>query len=479
MMKALAIVVIAYIVIALIACFFNGQQVTNPNSNFAPPEPPPLKPHTPTSTPTATIEEGKVKVDEIRGALNEASNDKFETNDKLVSEGFNYIVDNDGTHCYANNTSHTIYGGPANQGGVDGNNPTAVIQACIDSLTSGGKVFIRNVPDAPYSINKDLVCDSNIQFVSDGAQLVLSGASVLTKAMFDLNGKDNLVFDGLYLNGNTATAGRGIGGSFGNNVTIRNCKFDAWNTRHAIGAYSGNGLFLLNNFIGDCTGAGSEGGCENVLVRGNYVFESCSDYPIMIAGNTAMNNIVTIANNSVSYGTSGAGGCIDVVASNAIISNNLCYGATTAGIYVHDNFDTGGTDSISNITISGNNVKSCKQKGIIVANNDANRVDLLIENNYVEDGLTLNTINDALIVGNIFSSGYVYTVKCSHINFFRNEITGDDYCFNIENGAICLDKVVIIGNRLSANKSIFAGGRLPTNLRCKGLVVHLIFYKSQ
>lgn len=344
-----------------------------------------------------------------------------------------------------------------------GSDTSTVIQLAIDSVfaVGGGSVFVRN-SGGFYSISSDILMKSNVNMFSDGAELRRTG--VLTNSVFDLNGATDIRIEGFFFNGNLAGSGRGIGRD-GKNIIIEKNRFDGWNTQHSVGVYDSENIKLLNNFVGDCSGFGSAGNVTGMLVKGNYFFEATLDFAIIVAGNLYANDDVIIEDNIIPYGSTEAGGCIDVVARNVIIKNNIVKNGYLNNIFIHDNIGTGGTDEIQKAIIEDNIIFSPQTgRGLVITNNDTTtNANIQVKNNYIENGMTLGYIGIAKVSENDVNGGGIYLLEGRKHDYYNNYIYNGTYCFNIEPSVTFIDDCIMIGNRLEASTAIFYGSRLPTN----------------
>ena len=371
-----------------------------------------------------------------------------------------YCIFTDGTTVYAKN---------GNTGAIDysGSSTSSVIQSALDNLPANGKLFIKKA-SSYYGIDTQINIPTGAKYITIQSDYAELRRTANIDSMFNLNNiSGSLVVEGVYFNGNGATlaaTNRGIGGS-GSNIVIQDNIFDGFNARHPVGISSSTNIKLIQNSIGDSAGFGSEGGVNGLIISDNNFFEATNDYAIMAAGNTQGNNNVLIENNLVPFGSSGAGGGIDVVAQNAIIRGNYVNNPYQHSIYVHTNVALGGSMDVKNIVISNNilnNTQSVGGKSILVQNNNTvSTANLVISNNYLDKGITLNSIKKAVVEGNILND-YIYTLKDSDVDIYNNKFYGT-YAINIEPSVTFLDDARIIDNRFNTTTGTFAGNRFPTN----------------
>ena len=99
---------------------------------------------------------------------------------------YTYIVSTDGVDCYASSAYQTIFGGPTDIGGVDGGDPAAVMQACLDALVSGGVIMIHGEIDcAGTGLTVDF-SDITICGAGYSDKLIFNGVTGITVAQ-DIN----------------------------------------------------------------------------------------------------------------------------------------------------------------------------------------------------------------------------------------------------------------------------------------------------
>lgn len=69
---------------------------------------------------------------------------------------------------------------------IDGTDASTVIQAAIDALLNGGKIFIK---PGTYSISNKIIGGSAIQFIGEGYSSFLDGTG--SAEIFEFDGKNN------------------------------------------------------------------------------------------------------------------------------------------------------------------------------------------------------------------------------------------------------------------------------------------------
>jgi hypothetical protein len=199
------------------------------------------------------------------------------------------------------------------------------------------------------------------------------------------------------------------------------------------------------------------------------------DYPLVAAGNLKKNTEVVITGNQIPFGSSNGGG-IDVVASNATISNNYVKDAYQHSIYVHDNYGYGGKDDPTNITISSNRLIGGGNSNLggnsITLQSGNNSVDnnVHITNNYCDKGIGLTNAKKIIITNNILNRR-IYVIRGQRFIVSANQIyAGTNGALAVEpntNFAPILDKLVFTNNILevgaNTTRAIFPTGA-PTNL---------------
>ena len=398
--------------------------------------------------------------------------------DRIYGENWNYtiqflklttpnqiVLSKSGTTYYANR----------NDGGLVSSSSdfdTVLSNAITDISDDGGRLFIKKINGVTYDIDSSVSLPSTaVDFIIESDFAEVKRTSNLTM-MFNKNGNTGkTVFRNIYFNGNSAGSGntnKAIGGSSGSYLRVDGCVFDGYGTRHPVGVSGMTHVSIANNWIGDCGGLGSEGGCNDVQYTGNYVFEAVNDYPFMVAGNLTSNTRIMIDRNILSTGNT-AGGGIDVVGSYVTITNNIINTPYLHGIYVHDNDATGGTDYISNVLISNNIIKGVGAgggKSVVVENiDDSTDAFVCVSDNYLDKGLGLTSIRNAEISSNIFATGQCYTIGGVKLNFHDNVFAGS-IAFNIESTATYMDDVMIANNRIDS-ATPFNGSRLPTTATIK------------
>jgi hypothetical protein len=324
-----------------------------------------------------------------------------------------------------------------------GTNASQIIQNTIDTLDVGS-ILIKNVNSA-YDIDSSIFLKSNVNMLSDGAELTPIGTKY--QPIFVLGETSNIIIKGFYFYGANASYEhadqRAIATSIGewyegveggSNIQILNNKFDNWNHAHSVDIYESQNILLNGNLIGDCSGFGTGNRCYRVTITNNIVFESTTDYAIMAVGNQHKNVHVIISGNHLSSSPSSGNGGIDVIASDAIISNNIIDNPDQWCIYVHDNFAYDGTDRPTEIIIEGNIcIGNSVDMSIQIENYDETSMGLIVRNNICTRGIHLTNIVDATIEGNDVgtltgSNQAIEVYEGSNIAFIGNRLHSCYYC---------------------------------------------------
>ena len=173
---------------------------------------------------------------------------------------FGKDTDGDGTYdiVYAKNcTSGQIeFGGEWDAGGVDGANASAVIQAVIDALSSGGIVLIKaGTYTAPIATTV-FVRKSNVRIIGEGMDATILGNMTIVLGS-DTQGSDaplikDISVESLTINGtNLPDHGNGIGFRNVENAKVINVRFFAIPYWSIIGAFESGvpkskSLWLIN-----------------------------------------------------------------------------------------------------------------------------------------------------------------------------------------------------------------------------------------
>jgi hypothetical protein len=379
--------------------------------------------------------------------------------------------------------------GSSNSVEFSGSDATMILQSILTELgrnDKGGSLFIKRPKnDEPFDLATEVTMpkgSQNIIIESDGAELRrIENLGCIINTNKNTGVK---IFKGLRINGNnpaptgntgTGAPNKGICINGGSNTIVEDCYFTLFSNVHPVAAANSNNVILQRNQVGQCGGFGSEGGCSNLQIINNYFFAPGMDYPLVAAGNLKKNTEVVITGNQIPFGSSNGGG-IDVVASNATISNNYVKDAYQHSIYVHDNYGYGGKDDPTNITISSNRLIGGGNSNLggnsITLQSGNNSVDnnVHITNNYCDKGIGLTNAKKIIITNNILNRR-IYVIRGQRFIVSANQIyAGTNGALAVEpntNFAPILDKLVFTNNILevgaNTTRAIFPTGA-PTNL---------------
>jgi parallel beta-helix repeat protein len=354
-----------------------------------------------------------------------------------LGNDYDYIISTDGSDISVEKSCQIVYGGPNDEGGVDGADASSVFNAAIAMLEgSGGKI---KVLQGCYLINSKIVFCSNLELhCIEGALFNLSYNGV----MFEFSGVSNSAIRGAEIYGNrdnfsgtpiVINENRGVGSSY---IAItNNCIFYSSIRGISVeGALSINNnvscnivedtlqegimiSFSSNNTINDnlvektgLHGIVSTGGNYNTIsgntikdVGGNYV--SGFAHGIAVDGNEGLNvcycNVVS--NNSI-LSVVMAGIEVADGAHNTTIANNYVANTSTYGIYFGGYFAPS-----SNGVISGNTLYNCGlngDQGILVSGASADNPtsNVIVIGNKVDlagkDGIHLKWVNKSKVTEN-------------------------------------------------------------------------------
>lgn|SRR3990167_564218 len=329
--------------------------------------------------------------------------------------------------------------------------------------TGNQKIYIRQ---GNYTTSSSLIIGSNTTITGDFGYLT-HFSKTGNYDIFEITTKNNIDISGSYFDGVASTNGKAMDiQTSSSNINIHNNIFDNWNTQHPVGVGNSEYITLAYNKVGDGSGFGAEGGVTNMKILFNDFIEASNDYAIIFNGNTNDNSIGIIEGNTIPFGTVLAGGGIDVAADNVIIKDNYISNTFKNGILVRDNKALGGNDNITNIIIEGNiivNVTS-GQRGLSFSNTNSNHSAYIqINNNYFDQGMSMNGIQNAKITNNYLVNNGFYTLASNRITFSGNTIKNSDYVINIEPTYPYLNNSLIYDNELINVSSLFYGNRVPLN----------------
>jgi parallel beta-helix repeat protein len=334
-------------------------------------------------------------------------------------------------------------------------NARTTIQAVIDALTSGGRVFICN---GTYDIPSQINCNqADIDFCGGG-----TGAILKQTASFDFMfyvTADRVHFDSIKIDGNKAVAGNAA-----RNIHFYQCDYgevrNSYFLNPGYGAVRASGVKWLNVFGNTILNSG---------VRAIYV-SSSSDY-VMVKNNTVQN-------------TGEHGIAFELNVHNSEICGNIVKDSTKFGISLYNacNRNLIGNNTIyscgyDNINITnvclytsviGNVTTDCGESGVcfwtncdyaIVNNN-------MCYNNYGY-GLDLDSLRYATVIGNHCKnnsrglSGQYPGIGIHHVagnSSTNNVIVGNFSSGPMQNYGIKLEAAtddynVVVGNHVMGNVS--------------------------
>jgi len=271
---------------------------------------------------------------------------------------------------------------------------SSYIQAAIDALTAGGRIF---VPRGVYKISAQVNLDSNIAFVGEGKNVsifIFDSAFGTTGNMFNGSGVTNISFEHIGFNGNDVGSGGSqtrfaamiVIAASSSNITMSNCKVYG---HKYIGLSIGNG-------------------CDNVLISGNEF--------------TDLGYEGTTVNGGVCLWISGTAGASPT---NVRVVNN----------HFHDNFWSGMQANLDGGLISQNTFENNKEAHIFSSND-------LVSSNY--------TSRNTVISNNIFKTVTINDISSHGIEgTWYNSVISDNYISDCDHGGIALNgcqNMVVKGN---------------------------------
>jgi hypothetical protein len=166
--------------------------------------------------------------------------------DHSLEKCASFIIRKNGSYIEAVNgsTGKIDYGGSGNAGGASGDNAAAVIQAAIDALSSGGKIFVKGIMsiDSDVTINKpSIILESDTPRHSSTVHTRIKRLIVDSVDGIVLR---NFEFNELQLKANTDNI---------NGLTVENCVFiPDGNYAHAITLTGLSSYFMQNLYFRDC-----------------------------------------------------------------------------------------------------------------------------------------------------------------------------------------------------------------------------------
>lgn len=297
------------------------------------------------------------------------------------------------------------------------------IQAAIDSLTSGGIVFINE----NCAVKSDITLLDNITItMGPKGKLTIPADATITEAVLYSNGKSNVVFDSITID---AGATAGVFGIYLYNAdvgVIRNCILTKCRIKlHSLDNTVDRNLIVENNII-DLDSYIQAGiyvsGVSNVIVRGNSIKDGKEGIGIYngsrwlrisdnVCHGMSQDGIVNISGHDIQitdnhcYSNGQSGICLQRISAytdsrKIIISGNVCYDNTADGLDLN-----GGTYSnLFEVVASNNILYSNTGCGIYVTNGHS----LVLSGNFCysnsKQGIFLNGTNRGMLYGNVCSS---------------------------------------------------------------------------
>jgi len=309
---------------------------------------------------------------------------------------YSYCISFDGTDYYASNAFQTVYGGPSDEGGVDGADLAAVVQACLDDLTTGG--YVQFGPGIFYT-------DDTFKMRYDNTRIGGSGVGV-TKIVQTTANKDII---GLY--GPTTT--------FYERLTVDNVYLDCatndggsaiswYNTDHGriYNVYMSGGSDVYSLFLQGTYGSTDADVAGEDLDNFNSV-QNCTIWGDWDGDNTSLSfqqNLRFINNHC--YGRVAVYKCRDSFISNNTVESH------DEGIWA--------TGPSYNLAIVGNTVEAVDECIVLSGTGTYKNWHPTIIGNTVRDGLAgivLNYVIYGAIAGNTIQGSSLYGIKGNPVNY--------------------------------------------------------------
>lgn len=206
------------------------------------------------------------------------------TTDGYLAYPYSYIIRKiGGVYDAINSVGTRVYGGATDEGSVDGDDAAAVIQAAIDALTTGGKIFFQN---GVYTCTSHLTGGDNVVLVgetrgsfddlTEGVVLHYTGADAGVFLDFQdcrYMGMENMK---LYNTGN-ATVGLRVGGA-GNDadrtkaITLRDVVIDGFATGILGSTYGPDDCSFYDVFVGNSSTCGIDNMSSQVRMFGGSIY---------------------------------------------------------------------------------------------------------------------------------------------------------------------------------------------------------------
>lgn len=295
----------------------------------------------------------------------------------------------------------------------------------------------------------------------------------------NLNGATALI-SGCYFNrvGRHSDAGNPLGAidcyARARNVTVTGCTFHTCYYTGVRAKTNVDNLTIAGNNFSDCTNSINITGPTYpeqrglISIVGNNITRGDGDFAISVIGDTnsdpvdcvtiADNNIYDLPNTSGSVYTGNVGSILMRYVDTATISGNTIFDGNV-GIHLRD---------VNNIVVTGNNIRTMRDKGIYVENGTG---DFAVSNNVVRScgsyGIYVSIGADAEVVfsGNLVTSVADYgiradAVKVAFIGNSVNSVSGSDRAFYASATATFVN---MVGNSaLGVANPYVDGGSPPT-----------------
>ena len=296
-------------------------------------------------------------------------NPKADANNSYSSSGLvaalRYTISTDGRSTYATDASQLVYGGPNDNGGVDGANAATVLNAAITSLqATGGRI---EVAVGDYTITRKINLQSNVElFCFKGANFILgfngvmfefagvSGASLVGAEVF--GNRDNYVGTPIVVKDN-------LGAGASGNTIANNHIFYSGNQGIHVESALGN----LNDISFDIVEDTAKEGImisrsSNNAIYGNVVNRT-GNHGIISTGGSYNNITSNLVENAGGNYVSGFAHGIAVDGNHGL---DLCYGNIVAGNTVDTSYMAGieVADGAYDITVTNNYVTNTRESGI-------------------------------------------------------------------------------------------------------------------
>lgn len=313
---------------------------------------------------------------------------------------------------------------------------TDIASAIADLPTGGGVVYVR---EGTYTISSQITIDkSNVSIIGAGRSTILN-QSGYTGSIFYADTKNDIVIQGLYIDGNGLQAigeagvkfvtctfcivdtcwiyecKHGVYLSGGSNLTIKYCKIYDPKTAGIFGG--GADVRILYNEIHGSDGYGVQLGASTYLkLMGNHIYSNSSDGIYASAPDYGLIAFNSLHNNASEN--------IYIINTNNYLQviGNYCYYCTTTNLYMSACHNAVVADNVCSGAIQhGIALSSCNH--CVVSNNVCNANDSGNQATY--DGIILVSSDNCIVANN----------RCRE---------NDRYEINISNAAC--DKCLVHGN---------------------------------